>query len=550
MKSKAGKGRWTGWLWWAMPLFVVLITGVILAIQWRQMAHIKQRAFGSLVRKTQEKAQGDIARHFDPVRSHLTILKRQFEEELPALTNTAALNARLVPVLEQLPQVSAAMVALTDGHETMLLRTPGGWRTRLLHAGRPDQPATWQRWTMAGEPGEAWEETLDYDPRRRPWFRGAVDGASTQTVFWTEPYRFFTSKAFGVTAASRGRVRGGADTDFVVAFDVLLTAVSALTMDLAVGDNGKAFILTGDGRVLGLPQDPQFSRPATVEATVLAPAATFPVPLVRDAYAAWLEAGRPDATPLSFTSGGDVWWTGFWDQGAAGEVVWLVVAVPEQDLMRRLGDPGIEIPVATGLGGLLVAVVLAYTLHALRRRTGEGGTANNVLQALLPAVDPEALDETALVRALVAAGESERLEFKSSVRWNFKAGRTGKEMELAWLKTVVAFLNTDGGVILLGIDDEGNVLGLGNDGFATDDKALRHVENLISQHVGSSHFHHLRSRVATLDDKKVVCIVIEPSSTPAFLSHDKKEAFYIRTGPASRALSSSDTLAYIDARKA
>ena len=49
------------------------------------------------------------------------------------------------------------------------------------------------------------------------------------------------------------------------------------------------------------------------------------------------------------------------------------------------------------------------------------------------------------ILALVRAGESSTLEFKSTVRWNLKANRSGKEIELAWLKTVVGFMNTDGG---------------------------------------------------------------------------------------------------------
>lgn len=61
-------------------------------------------------------------------------------------------------------------------------------------------------------------------------------------------------------------------------------------------------------------------------------------------------------------------------------------------------------------------------------------------------------------------------------------------MEFAWLKTVVAYLNSDGGLILLGVDDIGKILGLGHDGFANDDKALRHVENLIAAHIGPAVF--------------------------------------------------------------
>mgnify|MGYP000452869327 CR=1 FL=1 len=69
-------------------------------------------------------------------------------------------------------------------------------------------------------------------------------------------------------------------------------------------------------------------------------------------------------------------------------------------------------------------------------------------------------DEAALA-ALVAGGETDHLEFKSTMRWNLHQDKPGKEIELAWLKSVVAYLNTDGGIILLGVGDDGEVVGGG-----------------------------------------------------------------------------------------
>ena len=49
------------------------------------------------------------------------------------------------------------------------------------------------------------------------------------------------------------------------------------------------------------------------------------------------------------------------------------------------------------------------------------------------------------IQSFISSGESERLEFKSTLRWNLKTGRPEKGIEKAWLKSVVAFLNSDGG---------------------------------------------------------------------------------------------------------
>ena len=63
-------------------------------------------------------------------------------------------------------------------------------------------------------------------------------------------------------------------------------------------------------------------------------------------------------------------------------------------------------------------------------------------------------------------GESDSLEFKSSARWNMRAGKRDDAMETVITKTVAAFMNSGGGTLLIGVDDDGRLIGLGPD-YAT-----------------------------------------------------------------------------------
>ena len=158
-------------------------------------------------------------------------------------------------------------------------------------------------------------------------------------------------------------------------------------------------------------------------------------------------------------------------------------------------------------------------------------------------LDPESL------RSLIDAGESIRFEMKSTLRWNLKSNKPGKEIENAWLKTIIAFLNTDGGVLLVGIEDNGNILGLKPDQFPNSDKYLLHVNNLIRDRVGVEASQHIRFELKPLDGKEILCIQCLPSPEPVFLKNDKDEEFYIRMGPGSRKLTSRETLRYVNERK-
>jgi hypothetical protein len=74
---------------------------------------------------------------------------------------------------------------------------------------------------------------------------------------------------------------------------------------------------------------------------------------------------------------------------------------------------------------------------------------------------------------LIATGENDKLEFKATLRWNIHAERVGKEIEHETLKTIAAFLNSEGGTLLIGVSDSGEILGLDADGFENDDRFLQ-----------------------------------------------------------------------------
>ena len=67
------------------------------------------------------------------------------------------------------------------------------------------------------------------------------------------------------------------------------------------------------------------------------------------------------------------------------------------------------------------------------------------------------------VEEIVANDEDYSVEFKSTARWDLREDKPNKAMEDAVVKTVAGFLNTDGGTLLIGVDNSGNAIGLDHD---------------------------------------------------------------------------------------
>jgi predicted HTH transcriptional regulator len=106
-------------------------------------------------------------------------------------------------------------------------------------------------------------------------------------------------------------------------------------------------------------------------------------------------------------------------------------------------------------------------------------------------------------------------------------------------------LNSEGGTLLVGIQDDGSVMGMEIDKFANEDKYLLHFSNLIQHNIGLENSQAVYYKLIELEGKKILKVDCEPCSKPIFITLDGKEKFYIRSGPASKNLAISEAVSYI-----
>ncbi|HXD31141.1 MAG TPA: RNA-binding domain-containing protein [Pyrinomonadaceae bacterium] len=157
--------------------------------------------------------------------------------------------------------------------------------------------------------------------------------------------------------------------------------------------------------------------------------------------------------------------------------------------------------------------------------------------------------ENAELESLIAGGEGEELEFKSSIRWDRYKNGVNKELEGAAVKTIAAFLNSEkGGRLLLGVDDGGAIVGLEKDystlGKRNRDGYENHLTDLLLSEFGKEVTLGLHLRFHKIGDKEICEIVVMPSPEPVFITNQKGEHMYIRAGNSSRLLTSREVLEY------
>ena len=149
------------------------------------------------------------------------------------------------------------------------------------------------------------------------------------------------------------------------------------------------------------------------------------------------------------------------------------------------------------------------------------------------------------IQDLIGEGEGHKLEFKSTLRTNLHTKEIDKKIEHSILKTIVAYLNSNGGTLLVGISDKGEIIGLENDNFMTKDKAHLHLNSLIKAHVGGEYLPFIKSQLININGKNVLKIDCNKSQKEVFLKIGKDEEFYVRNGASSVELSGSSLIDYI-----
>jgi len=161
------------------------------------------------------------------------------------------------------------------------------------------------------------------------------------------------------------------------------------------------------------------------------------------------------------------------------------------------------------------------------------------------------------VAAVLRAGESSTVEFKETARWNVREERKDSRMEGVIVKTVAAFLNSDGGVLVIGADDSGRVLGLDRD-LATlrtpdHDRYELWLRDLFISNLGRNAAALPRIRFVEITPGQTVCAVqVPPSSTPVFVTQSAggggSTELWVRVGNSTRALPVDEAVQYVARR--
>ncbi len=271
-------------------------------------------------------------------------------------------NEFFFPIIANHGEINSVIFAHESGREILLLLAQDGrWLNRISNPQAWGKQTFWITWNADRQIESVDMRERDYDARERPWFKGAMSLPDDQSVFWTEPYIFFTTKEPGITAAMRWR---GADgSRFVIGHDVRLLDMAEFTTQMAFSPHGKAALFLKEGRLIAPPRDPRFADHQSISNALLKTPEDLGLPELAGAFRQWQHAPSPEHG-LHYQNQADGRWISLFKPVKGNSSgIWLGILAPESDFVPVSGNDLLLLGLITLSAlalGMIVAIRIAH----------------------------------------------------------------------------------------------------------------------------------------------------------------------------------------------
>ena len=400
------RARWRRLARFGVPLAgVALIVAAIIAVTLHSYRTNRDDALalsGNLVAALDQRVQTEVESYLNPAALAVRTLAGMRPEGGLSASGRELLDRLAQELLRDRPQVASLYVGNPEGNFLMVQRSPEGTLdTKLIAHKDGSRQSTWYRRDDAGQVVAVEEDPGDtFDPRVRPWYQGA---STTDGLFWTDIYVFFTSEEPGLSVSHAIRGDGG-ELLGVAGGDITLVELSSFLADLELGANGRALIVDGAGRLVAYPDAARIvdrsngdSRPAHV--------ATLGDPILTEAYDRMRVAGAGRAI-VEIDEERHIVAAASLAEPAAQD--WrLLLVVPEDDLVGFVAaNSRRTLLFSSGIVALAIclAALLAYQGLVADRNAQILGRREQALAA-----QTAAFDELAATASLFDAGDQDAL---------------------------------------------------------------------------------------------------------------------------------------------
>ncbi len=515
--------------------YIFVISGIIFFILVVAFLESKKESLFSenIIAEVSEQVGEDIDGFFMPMQKDFREVLDWYKDEDLSLGNETYMIEKWYGLFISNPAVSAVICKDSGGREFIMYKDKGSYVTNFREIpGENDSVYVWKRFKNPDQEIGRWNEIMKLNTSKVSGDT-EIENHSGNDVSWSgNPKSVYTGKPV---------LRGTFFLDKTknVAIEIPVSKmVEALTRFRWYRDR-RIFIETTDGDYIQIPALKDDTLVFISKTNLPEFAANDSVYYFITQSLKLVEAGNIETH--TFDLDNNRWWI----QTTQRYPVSYGIAIKEDQLLAGK----IKQNLYYILGIIFVILTIVIFLYFRRR---------NKLQFSEPP-DSSSVKEDDYWLNLIQKGENARIEFKSTLRWDLNENTVNQKLEEVVLKTIAAFNNGEGGMLVIGANDNGEVLGLEDDfnslkKYGTDYFEL-HLRNLLNSQFGISFTtNNIHIEFPDVTGKQICVIHVEKGKQPLFVeladkSGRKSEKFYVRSGNSSQEISSlSELNTYINSR--
>lgn len=435
------------------------------------------------------------------------------------LNDLEELNSRFIPLIEETDLINSIMIIERDSLVYQLKRTENKWlgRNFNLNDGEAFQELEQEELFILREAKNRFVEIVDSTLKEEKIFWFDSNPEDTNNLLCLTLYDFECSEIGNIT-------------------NLLVLSIDKEKLENTIAvennyDGGIVRIIAKDSEYY----PSQLQDKTSVDVKSLIDTTVGDNNLLVKAMRQYARQNSHGNEPFSFYSDSQLWWATV-DEVNFGMLQYKFIYLQSQSILNSKNTKDRNFYAMVGI--ILTLIGITFLLMIIRIYNRDIASKENIVS------DPK--EDLAKI---IQQGEGDNLEFKSTLRWNLKANKPTRDIELAVVKTIVAFLNTEGGMLLIGIADDGSALGIEKDNFLNNDKFLLHFNNMIKAYIGLEYAGLINFYISKYEEKDILIVKCQQAKEPIFLKYEDSEDFYIRLGPGSRKLSTKKAIKYINDRK-
>lgn len=538
-----------------LVIFVFLATSVIITTLVIKAYRASSRIYLSLIRLESDGIEKKTVYFFKPAVASLSIIKEWGEEGTINLNDVKSLNSRFIPMLTQYQSVSSMMIADSNGMQYILKRDDDTWMSCLFNTKAKGKDINWKRWSGSRVLMEEISQAPSENIILGNWYDEGLKTRMEGNIYWTQPFICPLDNKLTISGALGWQEKDNPKKHAVVAFNIPVSEIVSFTLGNSINSNIKVFLVTEKDIIVDLSKSKTSKEIKPINVDLLKTGTDDM--MIKSAVKRWKEENKATFETIRFESNGKVWFCefrplengmeSFWGK----DTFWMCVAMPEDYIMASVRTESLTlilISVGVLAFGVLLIVVIIRKYRSRISKLEEEKTKHKTM--------PESEND---VISLIKDGESTYLEFKSSLRWDFANSRSNSKLEEVIMKSIAAFNNGDGGILMIGVKDDGEILGLEYDYDVMRERGKDcfelHLRNLINAEYGIEYAtNYLSVNFPRVNGKEICIVEVKRGEKPLFTTvsdknGQKSEKFYVRSGNSSREVSKpSEITDYINKR--